>query len=125
MPMPPKPDPLRKCHQCETIMKRKRFNGVLESMSAFMRRKYCDRACMARAFMSADPTLNALRWRARGLVKGECQVCGSTEMLGVHHLNEDPADNRKANIATLCNSCHQLWHWNFGKVRPKRRTDSP
>ena len=122
--MPRKPDPIRHCQHCKKLMTRKEINGRVEDMAIFRRRKYCDRKCMARAFIKIDPTLGALRKRAEKFKKGACEVCGETEMIGVHHMDENPANNSSENIRTLCNSCHQTWHWHFGKERPKRLRES-
>lgn len=121
MPMPRKPDPLLMCKQCGATMRRKEINGRVEDLAVFRRRKYCDRRCMARAFIKIDPTLSALRVRAHKSVKRACDVCEATKHLGVHHLDEDVTNNAPENTPTLCNSCHQIWHWHFGKVRPSRK----
>jgi hypothetical protein len=40
----------------------------------------------------------------------ECQVCGATENIIVHHRNEDRSDNRIENLLPLCSSCHGKVH---------------
>ena len=125
MPMPRKPDPLKHCQQCGKRMNRKTINGRVEDMTVFRRRKYCNRRCMARAFIKIDPTLSALRKRVEGYKKGTCEVCAATQALSVHHMDENPENNRPSNLRTLCNSCHQIWHWHFGKTRPKKRSSLP
>ena len=48
--------------------------------------------------------------QARGyrslVVKTQCDRCGSTRTLGIHHENDDHFDNRPENLRVLCNSCH-------------------
>ena len=50
------------------------------------------------------------RKRARRLyrVLGMCEQCGMAEATERHHRNGDTFDNTPANIARLCNPCHQL-----------------
>jgi len=127
MPMPAKPDPKKNCEQCGKRMKRNRWSGRLEDMKRFKARRYCNERCMGRAYIKASPTLSAFRCRSRKLRKDACEVCGATKNLGVHHLDENPKNNRRANVWTLCNSCHQIWHWNFGdpSKRRSRRVSHP
>lgn len=120
MPMPRKADPERACQQCGARMERKVSNGRIEDRTVFSRRKYCDRACMARAFIKIDPTLAAFRVRAKKLRGATCEVCGATTGLSAHHLDENPKNNTPENVRTLCGSCHQIWHWHFGKNRKTR-----
>lgn len=35
-----------------------------------------------------------------------CEICGATEDIARHHLNQEPWDNRRTNIAFLCEWCH-------------------
>jgi 5-methylcytosine-specific restriction endonuclease McrA len=41
----------------------------------------------------------------------KCVLCAKASHLDVHHINENPADNRASNLVTLCRSCHQKAHW--------------
>lgn len=55
--------------------------------------------------------------RARRYKKDLCERCHmNTERLCVHHINENPSDNRPENIETLCRSCHVKVH-GFNKRR--------
>lgn len=42
--------------------------------------------------------------------KSECERCGTTKYLVVHHKNADRYDNRPENLETLCKRCHQIQH---------------
>lgn len=44
------------------------------------------------------------------LVVGKCQSCGEREVLDLHHINENPLDNRPENHAILCPNCHAKIH---------------
>ena len=57
--------------------------------------------------------------RAAKFKKSNCEICGGTNRLAVHHINKDRHDNSHENIMTLCNSCHAKWHWEHGKIRGK------
>ncbi len=48
--------------------------------------------------------------RARAFTGDECEECGSTEQLHIHHKNRNILDNSRDNIRTLCNSCHGKLH---------------
>lgn len=39
-----------------------------------------------------------------------CDICGSTKYLLVHHKNHDRNDNRIENLQKLCKRCHQKHH---------------
>lgn len=43
-------------------------------------------------------------------LKSECERCGSTERLLVHHKDRDRYNNTEENLETLCKSCHQAEH---------------
>ena len=119
--MPKKDDPVKFCKHCGNLLVRKRINGRLEDRATFIRRNYCDRACMAAAMVKDTPTVAGLRWRAARHRGDLCEICGTGERLQVHHLNGDIADNDSPNLMTLCASCHAKWHWENGKTLPKRQ----
>jgi hypothetical protein len=35
-----------------------------------------------------------------------CELCGISPATEVHHLNNNPLDNRGANLCSTCKSCH-------------------
>ena len=41
---------------------------------------------------------------------GKCQACGYSEVLDLHHINENHKDNRPENHAILCPNCHAKIH---------------
>lgn len=111
-----KPDPEKYCANCETRLSRKRINGRLEDMAVFLRRRYCNRECMAQAQLSDSPSSTYLkRFRLPS-----CETCGNTYRVGVHHMDGNRMNNSPENLRTLCPACHTTWHWANGK-QPKRQ----
>lgn len=117
MPFPPKPDPIKHCQTCGALMTRKRYGPkrTLEDMGRFMSRKTCGPVCGS---TRTEVTLAAHRWRAARHRGDQCQECGTTEGLHVHHIDRDPTHNDPANLMTLCASCHIRLHWR--EDRPQR-----
>ena len=115
MPQAIKPDPEKYCGHCRGLLKRVRFSsGVLESLNAFKRRKYCNRSCMAAAF-DAKPTTSTspsvTRYHARKMIPpGPCQKCGAPNGLDVHHIDGDHTNNSLENLTRICRSCHLRAH---------------
>lgn len=115
MPMPRKPDPIKHCEHCGTLLTRKRFpNGDLESMLHFGRRKFCDQKCMGKAF-DARPTAGTswmtTHYHARKLVpKGPCSRCGVPDASDVHHEDGDHLNGSRENLSRICRSCHVKEH---------------
>jgi len=122
MPRIAKVDPEKICKFCGMVMNRKRFNGRIEDMTAFVKRKYCNQLCMAKDYIQRDANLAALRKRAMKFRGNKCEVCGSIKTISIHHLDSNPANNSPDNLMTLCSSCHMKWHWTHGKKMPKRQT---
>jgi hypothetical protein len=117
LPVPPKA-----CEYCGTPLERKRYTGILESRFAYMRRRYCGQACAGAAHRQDNPSLAALRKRAIKHRGDACAQCGSSENLGIHHRDGNPANNALDNLMTLCGACHTRWHWEHGKTLPQRQT---
>lgn len=111
MSISPQVSPLRHCEHCGSIMERKRYATKLECMANFLRRHYCDRACMAASMMKKEPTRSAIQMRLRKTRGSSCEVCGSTANLHSHHNDRNWRNNDPSNIATLCGSCHLKRHW--------------
>lgn len=51
-----------------------------------------------------------------------CAFCGDREVdaskFEVAHLNQNPKDNRRENLALLCNPCHKQYDWDAGTRKP-------
>jgi hypothetical protein len=111
-----KPDPLKHCAACGTLMQRKRINERLEDYGAFQRRVYCNRECMAQGMTKeVCASLSHSRIKAHKSVKARCEMCAATWRLHVHHKDENPHNNAPTNLMTLCPSCHRKAHSpNFG-----------
>ena len=118
MPMPRKENIVKYCMVCGELMERKRYNGTLESNHAFNRRRYCNLQCAGKARLHKIPSIHATRKRYAHLLGTECEMCGATENLDLHHVDNNPANNEPGNRMTLCDSCHTKWHWGNGKKSP-------
>lgn len=114
--------PKKNCAFCGKELTRKNYNGTMEDRAVFMHRKYCDQLCMAKAMVQERVTLAGLRARAEKHRGKKCQLCGATDHLQIHHIDQNPANNFPQNLMTLCSSCHLKWHWTHGKKNPKRQT---
>lgn len=113
MPQKIKPDPYKTCRNCNSVMSRKRHQGALESTQTFKRRVFCNRTCMAE-WMEGRTTVpgdqNGRRQAAK-TTKPACEICGrNSTRLCVHHKDENPRNNEKSNLITLCGSCHGRCH---------------
>ena len=122
MPMLRKENPIKHCIECGEPMERKRYNGTLESNHAFNRRKYCNLQCAGKNRMHKNPSIHAIRKRYAHLLGDVCETCGATEGLDLHHIDNNPANNKPSNRMTLCDSCHTKWHWENGKKPYKRQS---
>ena len=111
MGRPAKPTPVKFCKACGKQMERPRVNGKIEELATFVKRIYCDRACMA-AGMEKDRCASVSHSRAKASrnMKEACEACGATGKLHVHHRDEDPFNNALSNLRTLCPRCHRRSH---------------
>lgn len=110
MPMPRKPDPPRRCPACFAPLVRKKFGERLEDRAAFLRRVYCDRACMARGYVSDMSQPGSKRRRVTRFRGSTCETCGATANLHAHHIDGNLDNDSPSNIQTLCGSCHNTHH---------------
>jgi hypothetical protein len=104
-----KPDPLKNCATCGAAMERNRYNGQLEDLGVFKRRKYCSLRC-ANTRVTEGLTKHGYSWRARKHLKDHCEACGYRKTLHAHHVDQNQANNEPENIQTLCKHCHDFWH---------------
>lgn len=116
-----KPDPIKFCGQCGAQLTRKRYNGRREDRARFLSRRYCDQTCASLGRLKTDPTEAAIRKRYLRFRGHICEKCGTTEHLGLHHIDLNPANNELSNLMTLCDSCHTKWHWDHGKEPSSQR----
>lgn len=116
-----KQDPEKYCAYCGKRMSRTRFySGRLEDLSAFMRRKYCCRGCMRKAFVKVGNDtkqkyrpahFSAYRHAYEVLGKEKkCEMCGSKKNIDVHHIDGNYQNNTPENLMILCRSCHMKIH---------------
>lgn len=108
MPMPAKEAPEKCCARCGADLERKRFNGRLEDLGVFKRRKYCSHVCASTRVRPGH--WGTYHWRARRHRKSRCEACGSTDALHAHHVDGQPENNDPMNIQTLCVWCHNFLH---------------
>jgi hypothetical protein len=106
----------KKCEACGKLLERKRFNGRLEDFGRFSKRRFCNAKCMGSAMVTDDPTPGTIEYRNTKLDrKAACEMCGTSEGLGTHHVDGNKQNNAESNRMTLCGSCHTKWHWQHGK----------
>lgn len=122
MPQRIKPTPPRFCAFCSGKMERNQWGWRLEDMGVFLRRLYCNRACMANGMRTPEETQsrNYLTKKARRYLKSACVSCGTTRRLAIHHKDRDWRNNDPTNLETLCSACHISLHHAAGDISPKR-----
>lgn len=55
------------------------------------------------------------RLEAQSLVNAtECNLCGATKRLHVHHVDHNALNNALENLEVLCFECHMAHHRMFG-----------
>lgn len=105
-----KADPIKHCEICGELLTRKRFaSGRLEDRNVFLKRTHCSQSC-ANSRIVVQRNTHGYRARKAVEVKN-CEECGTTERLHVHHKDRNPANNDVSNLAVLCASCHLKLHW--------------
>jgi len=98
----------KSCATCGRPMSRKRYDGRLEDLTAFNKRKFCSLSC---ANTRTELGKHGYSWRARKHLKAFCEACGSANRREAHHIDQDRSNNDPENIQTLCCHCHTTWHW--------------
>lgn len=110
MPFPPTPIPEKRCYTCGKRIPRRRFPaGHLMGPKEYAKRMFCSRSC-AQSRDKGGISRNAYAARSRKRIGKECECCGSTMRLHVHHVDEDWTNLKDENLQTLCVFCHQFWH---------------
>jgi hypothetical protein len=78
------------------------------------RNKTCSYACSNTLFRSGPNNPN---WKDETYQttcfhyhKKECVVCKETNIVEVHHLDEDRNNNDPSNLVPLCPTHHKYWH---------------
>lgn len=97
----------KSCENCGATMFRKRFNGRLEDLGAWKRRKFCSLSC---ANVRSEIGYHGESWRARKHLKTSCEHCGGRDLLAAHHRDKNRSNNSAENIQTLCVHCHGSLH---------------
>lgn len=115
MPRTPKPSPEKSCMRCGSPLQRKRYNKTLEDMGRFQRRKFCSLRCANSRGIRSQSFAQQHVISAK-FVKPQCESCGKTTRLHVHHVNGNWKDHRAENLKTLCCGCHLSLH---NKKEPK------
>ena len=119
-----KDTPLRYCQYCGAKLERKVFSkGRLEDVAVFCKRKYCDRMCMRRDWLTKEKSnqtyrnahTTAQKINELILQRTECEICGKSSRLDVHHIDDDYQNNEPSNLMVLCRSCHSKEHKKKGK----------
>lgn len=111
MGRPAKPTPERRCKACGGLIPRPVKNGRIEELAAYVRKVYCNRACMKVGMQKrVCRSVSHSRSKAAATVKPSCEVCGKVGRLHVHHIDEDPLNNDASNLRTLCPRCHRRSH---------------
>lgn len=106
--MPGKLDlPSKVCKTCGTVFNRKVFSGRLEDATVYSKREHCSRTC-GNSRENIKP--KSYLWRSRKHRKANCEACGDSKRLAVHHCDQDQTNNDPSNLQTLCKSCHDFWH---------------
>ena len=114
-----KETPVRYCQYCGEKLERKVFSkGRLEDIAAFCKRKYCNRECMRKDWLTIKRnnqnyrSAHATSQKINELILQEhaCELCGSTQNLDVHHIDENYHNNEITNLMVLCRGCHMKQH---------------
>lgn len=117
-----KETPVRYCEYCGRKLERNIYPSKIETLNSFNKRKYCNRICMRKAYLSTgegNQKYSSAHESARKindllLNKKTCELCGKSGKMDVHHKDENYKNNEVENLQVLCRSCHMKIH------RPKR-----
>lgn len=101
--------PAKPCDRCGAMFQRKRFTMALEDPARFRARRFCSLHCANSRGVRSQCSASQHRI-SQAFVKPQCELCGVTQRLHVHHKNEDWKDHRLENLQTLCIRCHLGGH---------------
>lgn len=113
MPRRPMPSPEKFCERCGIKLQRKRYNGVLEDLTTFKKRKFCSLHCANLRGIKSRSSTSQHRI-SRKFRKERCELCGSkptvSSQLHVHHKDGNWKNHDIENLITLCVGCHLRGH---------------
>lgn len=108
------------CQYCGKVIERKHVGKrqQLVDEETYMRKKYCDRLCMRKAYTKVgkhEQNWSSAHGTARNInelmmKRTQCEICGKKEKLDVHHKDCDEQNNNIENLQVLCRSCHMKIH---------------
>lgn len=115
-----KETPEKYCAYCGKRMERRKYRVKHEDLAVFIKRKYCCRECMRKAFIKegkdmgqtyrlSHSTAERIAYTIMGKEK-KCELCGSVQNIDVHHKDGDPNNNTRENLMVVCRSCHMKLH---------------
>ena len=105
------------CVVCGSEIPRRTYpGGQHQQWCYYVKQRYCGFQCAGSDRRKEDPTRAAWQWRARRLKLKNCQRCGSTKRLCLHHIDRNWKNNEPHNIETLCASCHMKEHIHAGEI---------
>jgi HNH endonuclease len=80
----------------------------------------CSRSCANTRFRSGEDNGN---WRQESYRstcfryhKKECVVCKESNIVAVHHMDENRSNNEPSNLIPLCPTHHQYWHSRYRRL---------
>lgn len=125
-----KPTPERYCAYCGKKLERKDYPNSHECVPNFLKRKYCSRECMRKAFIKvgeSDQNIKSAHATSRKIpfaIDGKerkCEICGRSGecvRIEVHHIDKNWQNNNPDNLQVLCAQCHKKIH-NSERETPK------